>query len=397
VEPPLRRLLAVVALAALTTAGCGPTQATPTPRDLVLTGTSQFIGLGTTSQWTVRQRLTNWAETDMPGPPEWTSSDPKVASVSRDGVVTSASFGTTVISVTYKTLSARKSVLVSPKTPVGLGVLTDLTFTAAGQNRQLTAVVRSDDDSTVDVTADAQWTSSDSSIALISASGVLTTTGYGTATITVRYGALTFGEGMSVLPSGGFIVTGRVRLPGNGGGGEHLGVPGFTVTNTDLGFSVVSDTQGRYGIAAANGMRLTFEKAGFETTELIVSSATFDQPVQQLIRLTAGDTATTTIFENDVAYDPSPAFHCENCRLIRVVSPAAGTLHVQVDWPSSFASPVLWANGRTFNATAARQLIADVPVDAGESVLYIQAGSGIFATLTVKTSLQPAPGGGLWE
>jgi hypothetical protein len=58
---------------------------------------------------------------------------------------------------------------------------------------------------------------------------------------------------------------------------------------------------------------------------------------------------------------------------------------------------VLWANGRTFNATAARQLIADVPVDAGESVLYIQAGSGIFATLTVKTSLQPAPGGGLWE
>ena len=191
------------------------------------------------------------------------------------------------------------------------------------------------------MTADAsQWTSSDSSITHSSPlRSVLTTTGYGTATITVRYGALTFGEGMSVLPPGGFIVTGRVRLPGNGGGGEHLGVPGFTVTNTDLGFSVVSDTQGRYGIAAGNGMRLTFEKAGFETTELIVSSATFDQAVQQLIRLTAGDTATTTIFENDVAYDPSPAFHCENCRLIRVVSPAAGTLHIQVDWPSSFASP----------------------------------------------------------
>ena len=139
--PFSRRLLAVVALAALTTAGCGPTQATPTPRDLVLTGASQLVGLGSTSQLSVRERLTNWTETDMPGPAEWTSSDPKVASVSQDGMVTTASFGTTVISVTYKTLSARKTVLVSPKTPLGLAVLTDLTFTAAGQDRQLTAVV----------------------------------------------------------------------------------------------------------------------------------------------------------------------------------------------------------------------------------------------------------------
>jgi hypothetical protein len=360
----------------------------------VLTGTSQFVGLGSTSQWTVRERLTNWTETDMPGPPEWESSDPKVASVSPDGVVTAVAFGAAVISVRYQSLSARKSVLIFPKSPLGLGVITDLNFTAAGETRQLTAVVRFNDDSTIDVTADTQWTSNDSSIALVTASGVLTTAGFGTGTITVQYGTLTANASVSVLPPGAISVSGRVRLPGNGGGGQFLGVAGFTVTNTDLGNSALSNAQGRYSIVAAIGNRLTFEKTGFETAELVVSSASADPTVQQLIRITAGETATTRIFENDITYDPSPAFHCDNCRLIRVVSPAAGTLHVQID---SSGSVVLWTNGVQFGMTTASQLIADVAVDAGESLLYIRGGFGAFTSLTLKTSLLPSPSGGLWE
>jgi hypothetical protein len=383
----------VAALAAVGI-GCGPTQPAPTPRDLVLTGTSLLVGLGATRQWTVRLRLTDYTETDIPGPAEWASSDPKVASVSSNGLITSASFGTTVISVHYQSAWARKTMIVSPLTPVGLGVPTDLAFTGVGETRQLTAVMRSNDDSTVDVSADAQWTSSDSSVAAVTPSGIATTTGFGSVTISVQYGGLTATALVSVFPPGGFLVSGRVRLPGNGGEGQFLGVPDFTVTNPDYGNSVTSNTRGSYTIVAAMGTHLAFTKTGFEPAELVVSESTGDATVQQLIRITAGDSATTHIFPNDVTYDPSPAFHCDNCRLIRVVSPTAGTLHVQIDWTSGGAL-VLWTNGARFDGTGPQQLIADISVDAGESVLYVRAGSS--ASFTLKTSLLAPPGGGLWE
>jgi hypothetical protein len=385
----------VAALAAVAT-GCGPTQPTPAPRDLVLTGTSQLVGIGATRQWTVRERLTNWTETDIPGQAEWASSDPKVASVSSNGLITSLAFGTTVISVHYQSAWARKTLIVSPLTPVGLGVPTDLAFTAVGETRQLTAVVRSNDDSTVDVTADAQWSSNDPSIVTVTPSGTATTTGFGSAAIRVQYGELAATASISVFPPGTFLVSGRVRLPGNGGEGRLLGVPDFTVTNPDYGNSVMSNTLGTYTIVAGIGTHLAFTKTGFEPAELVVTGSTGDQPVQQLIRITAGDSAKTTIFENDVTYDPSPAFHCDNCRLIRVVSPAAGTLHIQID-STSTAALVLWTNGAKFLGTGPQQLIADVPVDAGESLLYIRVGSGTFTALTLKTSLVAPPVGGLWE
>lgn len=391
-----RSLLAVVAWAALA-AGCGPNHPDPVPYQLVLVGTAQFVGLGGTSQWTARIRQTDFSETDVTGQAQWQSSDPKVASISSGGVLTAVAFGSTVVSVHYQSFFEQRTVQIVPRAAVGLTLTTSLSFTAVGQTRQLVAVVRFNDNSTIDVSTDAEWHSNDPSIVDVTASGAATASGLGTATITVKYGAMGLTTLMTVLPPGAFVVSGRVRLPGNGGGGQLLGVPGFTVTNTDLGSSVLSNAQGRYTIVAAIGTRLTFEKSGFEPAELVVSRPTEEPTVQQLIRIPAGETATATIFENDVTYDPSPLFHCDNCRLIRVVSPAAGTLHVQINWTASFGALALWINGAQLDGTGPQPLIADVPVNAGESVLYVRVGSGHFINFTLKTSFLPSPSGSHWE
>jgi len=364
--------------------------------NLVLSGTPQIVGVGSTSQLTARLQFTDYSVTDMPSPPEWVSSDPKVASVSPSGVVTAVGFGSAVISAKYQTAIGRQNVQVVQLAPLGLSVATNLSFTSVGQTAQLTALVRYNNNTSIDVTGETQWNSSNPSVVAVTASGDLTTTGLGSATITGQYGTMQLTTVATVLPPGTFVVSGRIRLPGNGGGGELLGVPGFTVTNTDLGNSVVSNAQGQYTIPGVSVLtRLLFEKAGFEPAELVVTGANASPTVQQLIRIVGGGTASATIFENDITYDPSPAFHCDNCRLVRVVNSEAGALHVQIDWTGTSGALLLWTNGTTFGSEAGtKQLIADIPMAAGETALYIRAGSGNFVQLTLKTSFGT---GGHWE
>jgi hypothetical protein len=376
-------------------AGCGANHPAPTPKDLVLVGSAQLVGLGGTTRWTAEYRLTDFSETDVTDQAQLQSSDPKVVSISKGGVLTAAGYGSVVISASYQSFSVRRTVQVVPLEALGLTVTTSLSFTAVGQTRQLVAVVRFNDNSTVDVSADTEWHSSDSSIVDVTASGALTTTGLGTTMITAKYGAQGLTALVTVEPPGTIVVSGRVRLPGNGGEGQLLGVAGFKVTNTDLGNSVLSDAQGRYAIVAAVGTRLTFEKTGFEPAELVVAGPTAVPAVQQLIRIPAGETATTTIFENDVTYDPSPSFHCDNCRLIRVVCPATGSLTVQLNWTGTSKTLVFWANGQqSISAAGAQEHVLTLAVSAGELLLYINAGIGNFVNLTVSTSFGPSSVGG---
>lgn len=51
----------------------------------------------------------------------------------------------------------------------------------------LTATAHYSDDSTTDVTTDADWSSSDEGVATVSAAGVVTAVGAGTTTVTASY------------------------------------------------------------------------------------------------------------------------------------------------------------------------------------------------------------------
>ena len=115
----------------------------------------------------------------------WTSSDTNVATVSGAGVVTAVADGTATITATTAdgtNLSATCEVTVAipvPATGITLNKTTH-TFNAANQTVTLTATVTPTNATNKNVT----WTSSDTNVATVSNTGVVTAVADGTATIT---------------------------------------------------------------------------------------------------------------------------------------------------------------------------------------------------------------------
>jgi len=101
---------------------------------------------------------------------------------------------------------------------------------------------------------------------------------------------------------------------------------------------------------------------------------------------------------NDVLYQLQPGVSCTPCRLVRVVSATSGTLHLTLTWTGTGPRLNLWIAGQTFSSdgTAPIRVVADIPVSAGETVVYAgivggQPFSTGYMTVTLATSIGPAP------
>ena len=113
----------------------------------------------------------------------WTSSNTSVATVSSSGVVTAKSVGTTTITVTTEDGSKKATCLVTV-TPIKVSGVTLNSSTISivnGNNMILTATVSPSNAANKNVS----WTSSNTSVATVSSTGVVTAKSVGTATITV--------------------------------------------------------------------------------------------------------------------------------------------------------------------------------------------------------------------
>lgn len=124
----------------------------------------------------------------------WSSSNTAVATVDGSGVVTGARItastpGTTVITATTGGVSGTATITVSPVAVASVSISQSTSTVRPGQNNQLTAIAN-DAAGTVLAGRTATWSSSDTTIATVSASGLVVAktysgTGDRTATITV--------------------------------------------------------------------------------------------------------------------------------------------------------------------------------------------------------------------
>ena len=116
----------------------------------------------------------------------WTSSDPSVANVSTQGLVTAVKNG--VAAITARSGSASASIPVTVMQSVGSIAIepTSATLMALGETVQLTATVL--DKNGQPVTAAVTWSSSDVSVATVSDEGLVTAVSNGSATISARSG-----------------------------------------------------------------------------------------------------------------------------------------------------------------------------------------------------------------
>jgi hypothetical protein len=272
----------------------------------------------------------------------------------------------------------------SPPPPTAVATTISVTgtaaFTAVGETGQLSAVATFSDGTTRDVTAEAQWRSTDPSVIEVSAAGAVRVLAFGRATVQALYSGRSGQLQLLANAPGTFLAFGRVREPGRGG------IAGVRVLDPQSGRSTLTASAGEPGSFSLGGVtnnRLTFDKDGYENREYEVEpNAAADVALQRIVRLTTGATVTPAdLAPHDMSYVIG-ADQCAPCRLIRVAVPSAGTLRFTLKWSESRATLNLWADGRMFRGTYP-ELTADLPARAGELVVYV-------GVLLTSPALEPA-------
>jgi hypothetical protein len=260
-------------------------------------------------------------------------------------------------------------------------------FTRIGETSQLTATATLSDNTTKDVTSSVTWTVGDPRVVNVSTAGLLTVMQFGATYVQGqyqnRYGSLS----VTATPAGTFVISGRVREPGAGGfSNAH-------VADTISGRVVTTDSGGDFSIGELPQLHAHFkvDETGFEPVEVEATKTTVDIPVQHVVRLTAGETAKpNALAPNDLAYTVDGK-QCVDCRLIRVIVPQAGTVHVHVTWTNPGPNLSLFVEGQVVGSTPG-ELIADVPVNAPREVLMYLGAAPPFSVqahtaFTFETSL----------
>jgi len=168
-----------------------------------VTGTATTLTVGQTTQLSATPRdghgvaLTGRTVT-------WSSSSPATASVSSTGVVTALAAGTVMINATIDGVVGSMALTISPVAGTVVSVRVTLTSSAVslGQTTQASAVALDASGNTVSG-GSASWTSSNSAVATVSASGVVSAVGAGQATISAVMSGKTGSASLSVSSTAG--------------------------------------------------------------------------------------------------------------------------------------------------------------------------------------------------
>jgi uncharacterized protein YjdB len=118
----------------------------------------------------------------------WSSSDETVATVTQDGVVTAVGSGTATVTAESGDFSATVEVQVQPATSIQMDPA-DLSLTSIGATGAVTATLR-DAEGVEIVGVPLNWSSSDESVATVTADGTVEAIGVGTATISAGLGSI---------------------------------------------------------------------------------------------------------------------------------------------------------------------------------------------------------------
>ena len=200
-----------------------PVTITDTVASIAAAPASIELPAGQSQQLTVTATMADSSTLDVTSSASYASNDTGIASVSVSGLVYCLAQGSATITADYGGQATTIQVTVDP--PASISASPASIELPAGETQQLSVTETKSDGTTVDVTAGASYTSSDTSIATVSGgagsinssvSGLVYCLAQGSATITVSYGGQT--TTIQVTVSSG--------EPSSGGGGtESLPLP----------------------------------------------------------------------------------------------------------------------------------------------------------------------------
>ena len=205
------------------------TMTAATLESMEVTPAKPSIAKGSTQQFIATGIFTDSSKQDLTGSVTWSSSNPKVATISNapgsSGLATATSAGTTTISGTSGSISGSASLTVTPAKLTSIAVTPAGGSVARGLTVQFTATGVYSDNSKQDLTAGVIWSSSNTLAATISsasgAPGLATTKDLGTTTISATFGSISGSttlvvtaarlKSLAVSPAKASIVRGTVQ------------------------------------------------------------------------------------------------------------------------------------------------------------------------------------------
>ena len=211
----------------------------------------------------------------------WASSDTDVATVSAAGLVTSVANGDATITATSGTASATASVTVSQVASSVTLSPTSLSFASFGDTATITATVKDANGSTIP-SPTVTWSSSDTDTVTVSSSGLVTSIGNGTATITATTGSVSKTASVTVAQAPASITlsvdsldvlvsdTGTIIATVKDANDSTIVSPTITWTTSSSSLVTVSAVGLVTGVAAG-AVQITATSAGFSDTTTVTA------------------------------------------------------------------------------------------------------------------------------
>jgi uncharacterized protein YjdB len=165
---------------------------TPQLSSIPISTTQQFSATGTYSDGSTR---------DLSSLVTWSSSSTAAATVDVNGLVTSVAAGTTTITATLGSVTQTFTITVTTPTISDIFVSPDGLTEPIGVSQQYTATADYSDGSSSDLSSGITWASSAPAVATVDSSGVVTSVGPGTTTISATVGSFSDSSTLTVVPA----------------------------------------------------------------------------------------------------------------------------------------------------------------------------------------------------
>jgi Bacterial Ig-like domain (group 2) len=149
------------------------------------------LPVNASQQYTATGTYNDGSTSDLSALVAWSSSSVSIATIDASGLASGVSAGAATISAKLGSVTGSTGLTITAPTIASISVTPDDLTLGIGIGQQYTATAVYTDGSTQDLTSGVTWSSSATSVATINGSGLLTTAGAGTSTITATVGSLT--------------------------------------------------------------------------------------------------------------------------------------------------------------------------------------------------------------
>jgi len=388
----------------------------PTPVELQVTPVGGTVAVGDTIQYQAVIVYSNGTSRNVTRMAMWSSSSTRTATIMSGGRgggrATGVAAGTSSIRASFDGLTGAQTLTVNSAALVSISVTPATWSTTVGETRQFQAQAIYSDGSTANVTAAGTWTSSNASVAEVSNAfrswGRVTTTGSGSATITLTYMGLSGTASVTVsgatissiqvTPFAPSLAAGRtvqfqaVAIYSDGSSSNIT--RDVTWTSSNSAIAQASNAFGSWGRTTAIGPGTATITASYMSvtgsTTVTVTAATIDRiqvtpfiptlplgvvlPMQAVAIYTDGSTVTVTNMATWTSSAPATA-EVSNARFAKgqVTPLAAGRAEISATYDGATGSTTVTVTAAALSSITVTPGTASVGV--GGSAPFIATGT----------------------